>query len=226
MGGSPDHTGADHGGPSRFLLVSDAHLHEQRDARDDVLDRIDRYADAYDCDELLVAGDTGGHEDIEAILDADVSCSRVARGNHDPRDRYVTDGGHRYEAEMGWEVDGYRVGMAHDPRDMGLRATAESYRSRQEPYDIVIYGHSHMPYTRLVDDAVVVGAGSLYTNYNMTGEFPERSAHVIEIGEQVVVTHIDFDSGAVVEESIYAQTRDGFQTVAELETVEGDRFLL
>lgn len=240
MGSLPAQDPDTGGTPRRYLLVSDTHYHE-RD-RDDV-DTLHGYLDAFDCDELLVAGDVGRFDDVEALLDADVE-AKVARGNHDVEedgeqwlDEHASEEGELlyrdgdgtvYGDEIRW-LDGpdlgYTVGMAHKPHAFGIRAMAKGGAAPDGSYDILLYGHSHMPHYRVLGDGTLaIGAGSAWQNYHTMDDLPDRSVQVVEIGEKVRVEHIDVDTDDVVEELAFAYTVDGFELVEHDADWGGVRF--
>lgn len=225
MGCSLDPPSRGEGEGSRFLLVSDPHLHWQDDA-DEVVDDIETYLSEYGCDELLVGGDTGALDEVDALLEGDQPFSRVVAGNHDNPNGTLPDGDYRYEDELSWTADGYAIRMVHDPRDHGLRATKDQFTGSPPDADILIYGHSHMPYVRDVAGRAVIGAGSLYTNYNMSEDVPQRSLHLIDIRhDTVTVSHLDYDTGAVVEQVVFRYD-DGFVETCAEQAWTGDRFVI
>lgn len=233
MGSLPAQDPDTGGVPRRYLLVSDTHYERGRDVDDD-RERIAEVYDAYDCDEVLVGGDIGSFEDVEALLDGDFEATAV-RGNNDSWNvsRYEHDGSLRYLADGGrvfygdgaeWTAGPYTVAMQHKPHAFGIRARSGCGTTPDTDADILIHGHSHMPsYRVLGDGTLAIGAGSLAENYHVSAELPESSLQVVEVGETVTVKHIDAGSLDVVESATFHYA-DGFTKAAHDTEWDGHRF--
>lgn len=210
---------AERGEARRYLLVSDTHYEHDRAPGDDA-SLLEEVYGAYDCDEVLVAGDVGSFDDVEALLDGAYEATAV-RGNNDSWEvdayehgedlRYLADGGRVfYGDEATWNAGPYTVAMQHRPHDFDIRATSSHDTTPATDADIVIHGHSHMPAFRVLGDGTLaIGAGSLFQNYHVADALPDRSVQVVEVGEDVTVQHIDADTREVVETAQFAY-QDGF----------------
>jgi len=238
MAFDPDPGGPDERGDAcDFLIVSDLHLDWGEDGQDDieyaktVTRRINSYGEEYGCDGLLVAGDVGSTENLEDLYDElreDFEEIKIAQGNHDVNGREIaervnhvpTDDYDTCVETTTGKTDDLLVQMKHDPSDFGLNyRKQESRHSDHERPDILVYGHSHMPFDRVLSDGTLaIGAGSTYDNYNMEDHFPTASFHVLgfdEAGgdEHVTVEHRDFWSQDIHEEAVYRWDDDGFSKV-------------
>lgn len=233
MGSLPAQDPGHRGGPRRYLLVADPHYERERDPADDS-ERLGTLYEDYDCDEVLVAGDVGSFEDVEAMLEGEYEATAV-RGNNDTWDvdayehdgtfRYLADGGRVFYAdEAAWNAGPYTVQMQHRPHDFNIRATSGRDAEPDTDADIVIHGHSHMPaYRVLGDGTLAVGAGSLSQNYHVADGLPDRSVQVVEIDADVTVHHIDADTEEVVE-TVTFRYDDGFVKTAHDTDWDGHRF--
>jgi predicted phosphodiesterase len=208
----------------RYLVAADLHFDRHGDEyKETVLSQLEDYVDEYDCDTLLVAGDIGTVDDIERLLEADVPALKAVGGNNDePYDSWYDPRTDRaFDDEITWKErldEAYTIAMSHDPEDFGLTATRDETQQRGElDPDIIIYGHSHMPRDRIIDEkTLALGAGSTYRNYNIEDDIPDRSIHILEISDQITVKHLDFDTGQPVESSTYRQNCDSLEEDTEL----------
>ncbi|MDY6771075.1 MAG: metallophosphoesterase family protein [Candidatus Nanohaloarchaea archaeon] len=213
-----------------YLVVSDLHLDWGEDGQDDieyattVANHLERYGEEHGCDGLLIAGDIGEPDDVEDLYD-DVKEAfdevLIAQGNHDVLARDIAERVNHvptddYDQAVRTEVDGLLLEMQHDPSDFNLnyKKQQSSSSAHGEP-DIVVYGHSHMPFDRaLSDGTLAIGAGSTFDNYNMQDHMPSTSFHVLSSDDDhVTVEHHDFWSGEKVEEAVYRYGPDGFEEV-------------
>jgi len=229
----------DAGEGTRYLLVSDFHLAWEPGHGEDVLDQIDAYGEEHDCETLIVGGDMDARDgEIASLLDLDFEEFRIALGNHDTSGSAGTGTSTSYgdvqiDEEVYWqealEETAYAFGMQHDPGDFQVNPGAASSRPQRRPTDgdehIRIYGHSHMPYDRVIDGTLYIGLGSTYQNYNVNERtLPESSFHVLDVTEDTVsVSHYDFEDGEQVEEVVYS-LRDGeLELESEIWTWRTDR---
>lgn len=212
-------------GTRTYLIASDTHL-QWNDDTEGIVDTIEEYSEEYDCDELVLAGDIGAWDDVEAFLESDMDGGYIAGGNHDhwtedDEDRDVDD--YEIGRTLAWQDDetGFRFALSHYPADFGQSPVKDRSSETLGPYDIVIHGHSHMPRDRIVDDSLVLGTGSLYRNYNTKDHLPDRSFHVLELDDGIALKHIDYDSGDIVEEK-YFSVEDGIEQTSAVWTWDGD----
>lgn len=230
--------GTDAGEGARYLLVSDFHFAWEQDHGEAVLDEIEAYGEEHDCDTLVVGGDLDARDgEIGSLLDLDFDEFRIALGNHDgggdgmgPGSSY---GDIQIDEEVYWQeaLDeaAYEFGMQHDPGDFQVNPGASSSRPERRPTDgdehIRLYGHSHMPYDRVIDGTLYIGLGSTYQNYNVNdATLPESSFHVLDVAEDTVsVSHYDFESGEQVEEAVYSRHGDDLEMESEIWTWRTDR---
>ncbi|MDY6777973.1 MAG: metallophosphoesterase family protein [Candidatus Nanohaloarchaea archaeon] len=219
-----------------YLAVSDPHLSSDTNLNtspldaDEVLEDVERYGEEYDCDELLVGGDVGTADEIKAFLDLDFERVRAVEGNHDLYDggEPALPDGTDYGEALLWREKDLQWAMRHRPSDFGLQSTADrSSVPFLEPFDIVLYGHSHLPYERVLEDGTLaVGMGSLAQNKQVTAELPDRSFYVLDVFDDedyaVGLRHVDFDTGEVLERSLYVETGEGFEEVCS-DRLDGNR---
>lgn len=201
---------------------------------EETVQQIEEYGEEYDCDGLVIGGDTGTLDEIEEFLDSGFDVVKAVLGNHDDWNQDGCDEelecGRRLEwvEEVGEE---YSIAVQHNPDAFDIGSKGGGGGKETEEYDIVIYGHSHMPYDRdLNDGTLAIGLGSTYRNYNTNDKMPDKSIHVLELDGSVVVAHIDFETGEILEETEYVRKSDGMQQVrrhwnGDGEDPEADRFI-
>lgn len=227
-------------GSRRYLLVSDFHLGWEPDGADDVFDALDGYRQEYDCDGLVIGGDLDARDgEFSDLLDLEFDRTMIALGNHDGSNGSGTDGSIDPYADV--MIDGddvyweavveettYSFEMSHRPDAFNLTAHSSQDGKKQPDAtdsDICLYGHSHMPYDRVIDDTLYIGLGSTYQNYNTDDRvLPEASFHILDLGpDDVSLRHHDFEDGELVEEATYERTDDGLELASAIWTWRRDR---
>lgn len=106
------------------------------------------------------------------------------RGNVDPPDL-------PFEEKLVIEKNGYKIGVVHG--HMGKKKTTperalESFLDQS--LDLIIFGHSHIPYKHIHGDTILFNPGSP-TDKRVQ---PQFSFGKITIGDKLDVTHCYFDS--------------------------------
>ncbi len=93
------------------------------------------------------------------------------------------------------------IRMKHDPKDLNVDwyttpRQAEVWGDHHELDDpqILLYGHTHTPYARVLRNSLVIGVGSRFKNYHARDGMPDRSLQVLRMGEDVELYHIDLDA--------------------------------
>jgi putative phosphoesterase len=108
-------------------------------------------------------------------------------GNNDGAD--IID---RFGRQKLLELDGFRIGLVHGD---GIRKTTEE-RAREtfqaDRPDIVIFGHSHIPYMRQIDGMLMFNPGSP-TDKRKQAQF---SYGIIELKDDIKAWHVFYDSKA------------------------------
>ena len=221
-------------GSKRLLLIADTHF--SLDEVDTIRDTADiwKYGDKYGCDELVVGGDISESvEDAAKLYLEEVFDSfRVARGNHDtwsPEDLYrevrrnTEDAGSILVGDhIKWPAGNgeneYLIGMCHRPHDFHIRSKRQESGMEWEE-DIILYGHSHAPYDRVLgkDDTLAIGIGSTFSNYNIpyeSGRRLKRSFQILEIEDDgIKIMNYDFDRDILIEEAVYGEKGGGFEEI-------------
>lgn len=213
----------------RLLLIADTHFSKK--CVDTMADtrKIWTYGEEYGCDELVVGGDIS--EDVEdaanLYLEEVFDSFRVAIGNHDnwsedmlyrEVSRRTKDHGSVLAGnKIKWSSADYRISMAHKPHDFHIRAKRKK-SSWEWDSEIILYGHSHSPYDRVLgkDKTLAVGIGSTFSNYDIlykNGERLRRSFQILELGEEVKIKNYDFDKDILVEEAVYRNDEEGFERI-------------
>lgn len=236
-------------GGRRYMVLSDFHFDEQEGNISDTLERIGEHQDEYEADAVLLAGDHAAYDsEIDSIIDEGYEIAHIVEGNHDRPDtdagegedldwRYTGDGGDACllhdEDTIRWE-EVLETGpmsflMGHEPDRVASRAkyTEEKHPMEFEdadPGQVRIYGHSHMPYDREIDGEVHIGAGSLFHNYSVDyDQMAERSFHLLDVSDAgLAVTHVDFDTGQLMEATFYAFDGEDFVEAASVHSWDAE----
>jgi len=229
-------------GQRRYMVISDMHLDEQEGNIADTLKDVREYQESIDADGLILGGDQKAYDsELERIFDGGFDSIHLVEGNHDVtagQDPQAVDpetdwryGGEpdedvvfAYDEEtVSWadaaDTEPITFLLGHDPDDVGSGATYDDRREDDpEPRaDVLLYGHSHMPYDRIIDGTLHIGMGSLLENYNVDHDnIGERSFHVIDVTDDTVsVTHVDFETGEPIEHSTYRFDGEAFDQDVE-----------
>ncbi|MBP1995285.1 metallophosphoesterase family protein [Paenibacillus eucommiae] len=161
-------------------VISDTHL----------TDKVIKLPDALvegltGVDLILHAGDWMSPRVID-LLERIAPCSGVA-GNNDGQEIIE-----RFGRKRLLTLDGYRIGIVHGD---GYRQTTEE-RARasflEERPDVVIFGHSHIPYVQLVDGILMFNPGSPTDKRKQ----PRFSYGILELNEQIHAQHVFYDNKA------------------------------
>jgi hypothetical protein len=132
---------------SRVIVVADTHI--RRGGKRRLPDALYRALEGADL--VLHAGDLVAGEVLDDL--GRFAPVKAVLGNND------VDLGRTLPVEQRFDVDGVRVGMVHDS---GARAGREGRMHRRFPdADIVVFGHSHIPWNdEGVDGQVLFNPGS------------------------------------------------------------------
>lgn len=128
----------------RVLIVSDTHgNHENLEL---VLKRERKF------DLMIHLGDSETSlRELNALVDCPI---HIVAGNMD-RDSLLP-------LEKIIEVEGYRIMICHGHRaNVNAGLLRLEYMAREQEVDLVMYGHTHVPYLDVADDLTIVNPGSL-----------------------------------------------------------------
>jgi len=167
------------GAPFRIGVVSDTHMFSRGAKLPDALVEGLRGVDL-----LLHAGDFTDPA-VVPLLEAIAPLEAVA-GNNDGMDIVRRFGFRRIV-----EAAGRRIGLVHGHEGPGRSTEAKaSIAFRGEPVDIVVFGHSHVPYYEVSPDgALLFNPGSPTDKRRQ----PQYSYGLIEIGERIEAVHRFYD---------------------------------
>lgn len=132
----------------KVLVISDSH---QR------LNTLMKIYDKEQPDIVICAGDHSRDGEELSFIYPD-SKFYIVRGNCDIFER-------RYEDEMIIELEGFKILLAHghEYRVKHSYAAIEE-RGRRLGCDLVIFGHTHIPYLSKKDDIILFNPGAVYDN--------------------------------------------------------------
>jgi putative phosphoesterase len=164
----------------RIGVISDTHLTARADKLPDALlkglDGVDM---------ILHAGDWVDLEVAELV--AQIAPYDGIAGNNDGVD--IRD---RFGRKKLLTLGGFRIGMIHGD---GFRKTTEE-RAREafleEKQDIVIFGHSHIPYQQLIDGMLMFNPGSPTDKRRQ----PQYSFGLLELTDEIKAWHVFYDNKA------------------------------
>ncbi|MDD9267942.1 metallophosphoesterase family protein [Paenibacillus sp. GCM10023248] len=162
----------------RIGIIADTHLSARAQKLPDAL-----LAGLQGVELILHAGDWVS-EHVVDLVEEIAPCEAVAGNNDGPeiverfgRKKIVTAGG-------------YRIGLIHGD---GFRKTTEERAReafREELPDIVIFGHSHIPYQQSVEGMLMFNPGSPTDKRRQ----PRYSYGIIELGATIQAVHHYYDS--------------------------------
>ncbi|TLS50193.1 metallophosphoesterase family protein [Paenibacillus antri] len=168
--------------PLRIGVVSDTHMFSRGAKLPNLLVEGLRGVDL-----LLHAGDFTDPA-VVPLLEAVAPLEAVA-GNNDGID-IVRRFGFRKIVEAG----GRRIGLVHGHDGPGRSTEAKAAISfRDDPVDIVVFGHSHVPYYEMSPDGVLLFNPGSPTDKRRQ---PRYSYGLIEIGERIEAAHRYYDDKA------------------------------
>jgi len=162
----------------RIGVIADTHLS----------DRVVKLPDALveglkGVDLILHAGDWVSPLVID-LVEQIAPCEGVTGNNDGPLIR------ERFGMSKLLTVAGYRIGMIHGD---GSRKTTEE-RAREaflaERPDVVIFGHSHIPYLQTIDGILMFNPGSPTDKRRQ----PRYSYGILELGDTIRAEHFYYDS--------------------------------
>jgi putative phosphoesterase len=132
---------------SRVIVLADTHI--RRGGKRRLPDVV--YRALEDADLVLHAGDLVSGDLLDDL--SRFAPVKAVLGNND------VDLGSKLPIEQSFDVDGVRIAMVHDS---GQRAgRAERMRRRFPDADVVVFGHSHIPWdTEGVDGQILFNPGS------------------------------------------------------------------
>ncbi len=228
--------------PKRFMLISDPHFFSMHSDFLEIISNVHKYGEEHECDELIVGGDISErdvYEVKELIMDEVFDGFKIAKGNHDKWKipdlyRSIEDGVKEEKdiligRKLIWEegtYDDISMALAHRPHDFGIRSSYTEYEEELID-DVIIYGHSHAAFDRILgnkgpegEGSVVIGIGSVYENHNTPyrdrQKMPDRSFQIMELdGEEITLEHYDFDHNYIVEKSLYEKNLEGFRMTSK-----------
>jgi putative phosphoesterase len=91
------------------------------------------------------------------------------------------------------EAGGRRIGLVHGHEGPGRSTEWKALQAfRDETVDIVVFGHSHIPYSNTVDGILLFNPGSP-TDKRWE---PRYSYGIIELGERIEAAHFYYDNKA------------------------------
>ena len=155
-------------------VLSDTHLHKATPALRRIYERR-----LSGMDVLLHAGDVVS-TDVVRFLEQGTFFG--VHGNMDPPD--VRE---RLPSERVVELNGFRIGLTHG---RGSPSTCEAEAARRfSGVDVVVYGHSHIPASRVRDGVLLFNPGSL-TGHSRSGR---NSFGILELGETVQARIVEID---------------------------------
>ena len=136
--------------PLTIGVISDTHIFAGGGSRpfpDEVLDLFRRFAV-----DLIVHG---GDIVAQSVLDrlAAVAPTIAVHGNNDPIDLWK-----QLPERIVLSVGHHRIGVVHGHGGPSARTTAKT--AFDEPIDLLIYGHSHVPLIELIDGVTYFNPGS------------------------------------------------------------------
>ena len=157
----------------RIVVVADTHIPDFAKSLPSALSPALRRADL-----ILHAGDVTGVEVLDDL--ADYAPVRVAMGTNDGPPVRAWGG----EDEVHLDLDGGRIAMIHDS---GPRAGREARMRRRFPEaDLVVFGHSHIPISSVVDGMRLFNPGSP----TWKRREPVPTYGMISIGERGIRTRV------------------------------------
>ncbi|WP_211262254.1 metallophosphoesterase family protein [Nitriliruptor alkaliphilus] len=159
--------------PLRVVVIADTHLKRAWPGRALPGPAVDLLATA---DVVLHAGDITEAEHLELIADLSGAPVHAVLGNNDPE----LDGALPETREL--ELAGVRVAMIHDSGP--TRGRARRLHDRFPTADVVVFGHSHVPWnTTGVDGQLLFNPGSPTERRQQ----PHRTIGVLELADRRVV---------------------------------------
>lgn len=164
----------------RIGVISDTHLSARVQKLPDAL-----IAGLQGVELILHAGDWVS-EHIVDLVEEIAPCESVA-GNNDGQEIIE-----RFGTKKIVTVGRYRIGLIHGD---GFRKTTEERAReafREEQPDIVIFGHSHIPYKQTVNGMLIFNPGSPTDKRRQ----PRYSYGIIELGDTIQAEHFYYDSKA------------------------------
>ncbi|OAS21095.1 metallophosphoesterase family protein [Paenibacillus oryzisoli] len=162
----------------RIGVIADTHLSYRATKLPDAL-----VAGLQGVDLILHAGDWVSEHVIE-LVEQIAPCESVA-GNNDGED--IVE---RFGKKKLLTFGNFRIGLIHGD---GFRKTTEE-RAREafeaERPDMVIFGHSHIPFLQIVQGTMMFNPGSPTDKRRQ----PRYSYGILQLGEQWKAEHFYFDS--------------------------------
>ncbi|GFZ87537.1 phosphoesterase [Paenibacillus marchantiophytorum] len=162
----------------RIGVISDTHLSARVPKLPDELIRGLQGVDL-----IIHAGDWVSDHVID-LVEAIAPCESVAGNNDGPE---IID---RYGLRKILSLGGYRIGLIHGD---GFRKTTEE-RAREafltERPDVVIFGHSHIPYKQTIDGILMFNPGSPTDKRRQ----PNYSYGILELSETIHAEHFYYES--------------------------------
>ncbi|SDN75879.1 hypothetical protein SAMN04487897_104316 [Paenibacillus sp. yr247] len=164
----------------RIGVISDTHLSVRAQKLPDAL-----IAGLEGVDLIIHAGDWVSEHVVE-FVEQIAPCESVA-GNNDSIDIIE-----RFGLRKILTLGDYEIGLIHGD---GFRKTTEE-RAREafqaERPDIVIFGHSHIPYQQTINGMLMFNPGSPTDKRRQ----PQYSYGIIELGESIQAEHFFYDNKA------------------------------
>jgi putative phosphoesterase len=164
----------------RIGVISDTHLSVRVQKLPDAL-----VAGLQGVNLIIHAGDWVSEQVVE-LVEQIAPCEAVA-GNNDGAEIIE-----RFGLRKILSIGVYRIGLIHGD---GFRKTTEE-RAREafqaDQPDIVIFGHSHIPYKQTVNGMLMFNPGSPTDKRTQ----PQYSYGIIELGESIQAEHFFYDSKA------------------------------
>lgn len=224
MNCSSDFEDIDENSHKKLMLISDTHLHEADECVQELIYNINKHKSETDSDELIVAGDISKNYKVDQFLEADFDDIKMVKGNNDEWDFDMNED---LPIDCGKSINwteynnngGIDFFLTHEPQNVYLRGTSKEAKKFIRPCDVIIHGHSHLPYVRsLKDGRLAIGAGSTFVNYInddlARAIMPRKSFHTIEIDDkEITIEHIDYKTGKEIEKSKYIKDENGYDSI-------------
>lgn len=132
----------------KLLVFGDTHIPKRAKKLPDRL--VDGMKEA---DMLIHTGDWQSREIYEQITA--IGSVKGVYGNVD--DAFLTEA---LSSTLIWEEKGFRIGLTHGHEGKGSSTEARVINMFTEPLDLVLFGHSHIPYLRSHGRTLFVNPGS------------------------------------------------------------------
>lgn len=169
----------------RGIVLSDTHLPKRgRWLPPRLVREIER------ADVVLHAGDFMTEEVVEDLLVLNRNLVAVV-GNND--DEYIR---RRFRRKEKIKLGGYTIGLVHGDGGAREQTAKRAYEAfHGEKLDVIIFGHSHLPYQNVYQGLIFFNPGSPTDKRRS----PSYSYGIIEIGGTLELSHVFYGEDAFAE---------------------------